>query len=217
MNTNNNTTIDTLIQGYQQFKTKHFDQSTAFANLVQYGQQPNTLVIACCDSRVDPAIVTNCQPGELFVVRNVANLVPPCDNHSHQQHHGTSAALEFGVLGLHVSNIIVFGHSHCGGIRALMEKTDEDEPSDFISTWMSIAKPAKQRVLTDYAQSTLDVQAQHCEKESLIISLNNLTTFPWIKERVEQGVLALHGWYFDLNTGCIEAYQPSLNQFESLV
>ena len=205
MNTNRTliSAIPSLIEGYKKFKSKYFDQSKSYEDLVEHGQKPKVLMVACCDSRADPAIITGCEPGELFVVRNVANLIPPFDNDLH--HHGTSAALEFAVMGLEVSDIIIFGHSHCGGIRALMEEP-KYASSDFISAWMDIAKSAKQRVLKDYPQCSLDDQAHHCEKESLLVSLDNLKTFPWIRERVSKGQLFLHVWYFDLNTGIIEAY-----------
>ncbi len=203
--------ITSLIKGCKQFKLEHFENSESFRDLVQYGQKPKVLAIACCDSRVDPAIVTGCKPGELFVVRNVANLVPPFKNDP--RHHGTSAALEFGVVGLGVNDIILFGHSHCGGIRALMEAPEEISSSDFISAWMDIAIPAKQRVLKRYPQCSLDEQAHHCEKESLLISLNNLTTFPWIHERVQASRLFLHAWYFNLGTGMIETYQSATGNF----
>lgn len=209
-----NSAIGSLIKGYKQFKSKHFEQSKSFDELVQYGQKPKILTIACCDSRVDPAIVTGCKPGELFVVRNVANLVPPFE--SDLRHHGTSAALEFGVLGLGVSDIIVFGHSHCGGVRALMETSEQETSSSFISAWMDIAKPAKQRVLKRHAQCSLDEQARYCEKESLLTSLNNLMTFPWIQQRVLENRLYLHAWYFDLGSGMIEIYQSDTDKFVPL-
>lgn len=205
--------VPSLIEGYKQFKLKYFKESKAFENLVRHGQKPKILIIACCDSRVDPAIVTNCEPGELFVVRNVANLVPPFDDHPH--HHATSAALEFGVLSLDVSDIIVFGHQYCGGIRALME-FKEKKSSDFIGAWMNIAKPAKERVLTQHADRSLDEKAHHCEKESLLISLNNLMTFPWIKQRVSEQRLFLHAWYFNLDTGAIETYRSNSQRFMPL-
>ncbi len=200
-----------LIAGYKQFRKKHFEDIKTFDDLVQNGQSPNTLVIACSDSRVDPAILTNCDPGELFVVRNIANLVPPFEGDS--KHHSTSAALEYGVLSLEVSNIIVLGHSYCGGIRALMEAPENEKPSDFLDTWIDIAKPAKERVLRQRTDSSLDKQTNQCEKESLLISLKNLTTFPWINERVLKGKLFLHAWYFDLETGMMEGYQPATGDF----
>jgi len=208
---NSNSVIDTLIEGYKKFKTEHFEESNLYDDLVLHGQKPKVLIVACCDSRVDPAIVTDCKPGELFVVRNVANLVPPYDNDP--KHHGTSAALEFGVTDLGVSDIIVFGHSHCGGIRALMEQPEHPTISTFITAWMNIAKPAKQHVLAHHAQDSLDAQSHYCEKESLLISLNNLNTFPWITEHVSQGQLSLHAWYFNLKTGMIETYNADLKNF----
>lgn len=206
--------VDRLIEGYRTFKKEQFEDSKAFCDLVEQGQRPKILAIACCDSRVDPAIVTNCRCGEVFVVRNVANLVPPYSRD--RQHHGTSAALEFGVLGLGVTDIIVFGHRYCGGIRALMENTQTDKPSDFIQAWMNIAEPAKQQVLQAYPHESLDEQAHHCEKASLITSLNHLSTFPWIAERVQAGQLYLHAWYFDLDTGNIEAYQADKTLWQPL-
>lgn len=203
--------IDTLIGGYKQFKTAHFEESNVYDELVQYGQQPKVLVVACCDSRVDPAIVTNCKPGELFVVRNVANLVPPYDNDP--KHHGTSAALEFGVTGLGVSDIIVFGHSHCGGIRALMEQSKHHTTHTFLTAWMNIAKSAKQHVLEHHGKESLDAQSHYCEKESLLISLQNLKTFPWIADRIADDRLSLHAWYFNLETGMIETYDADSQTF----
>ncbi len=200
-----------LIEGYKKFKTKHFEDTKIFDGLIKHGQRPKILVIACCDSRVDPAIVTGCKAGELFVVRNIANLVPPFEGDS--THHSTSAALEFGVLELGVSNIIVFGHSHCGGISSLMKNTKDENKSDFIDAWMDIAEPAKQRVLTRYPKSSLDEQKHQCEKESLLTSLKNLKTFPWINERVLAKRLFLHAWYFDLRSGTIKTYQSTSGKF----
>ncbi len=209
-----NSAIRPLIDGYQRFRSEHFEDKQTFDALVQQGQKPKVLVVACCDSRVDPAIVTNCNPGELFVVRNVANLVPPFEGDI--QHHGTSAALEFGVLNLEVSDIILFGHSHCGGIRALMEAPENESPHDFITAWMDIAKPAKQQILTQHPNHSFDEQTHQCEKESLLISLRNLKTFPWINERLLANELFLHAWYFNLDTGIIETYQPSAKRFVPL-
>ena len=207
--------ITPLIEGYKQFKVTYFEESKDYKHLVQEGQKPKVLIIACSDSRVDPAIVmNNTKPGELFVVRNVANLVPPFKHDP--RHHGTSAALEFGVLALEVSDIIIFGHRHCGGIQALMETNGGNNNSDFIATWMEVAKPAKERVLKEHSQCSLQEQAHFCEKESLLVSLDNLTTFPWIQERVSNQQLSLHGWYFDLDSGNIEAYDSGEGTFVPL-
>lgn len=202
-----------LVEGYQIFKTHYFtDDNSIFENLAEEGQQPKILVIACCDSRVDPAILTNSKPGELFVVRNVANLVPPYDNDT--KHHGTSAAIEFAVQGLGVQHIIILGHSDCGGIQALLKS--KENANDFISSWMAIAKQAKLETLETYKNKSFVEQINQCEKLALITSLNNLTTFPWIKEKMDKKDLMIHGWHFDIKSGQIEYYDKQNKQFNQL-
>ena len=207
-----NSEIMCLIEGYKQFKYKYFEKSKIYKDLVRKGQKPKVMVIACSDSRVDPAIITNSKPGELFIVRNIANLVPPFEGD--HQHHGTSAALEFGVKQLEITDIIVFGHSHCSGINALLETNPDNINSfDFIDDWMDIAKPAKDSVLNDFPNSSKHEKAHICEKKSLLLSLDNLKTFPWINKKVESNNLFLHAWYFNLATGTIELYNSSNDQF----
>jgi carbonic anhydrase len=206
--------LQDLIDGYQQFKLQYKQEKPYFDSLVTNGQRPKALVIACCDSRVDPTILTQCKPGELFTVRNVANLVPPCE--ADLRHHGTSAALEFAVLGLQVRDIIILGHRYCGGIRALIESKPHESHSCFINSWMNIAKPAKKQVLAEHPEASLDDKAHACEKASLLISLENLKTFPWVAERLSQGKLNIHAWYFDLETGTLERYNTNKQAFEPL-
>lgn len=211
--------IENLIQGYHRFRAQYFsdstDSSSAFEDLVRLGQRPKVLMIACSDARVDPAIVMNCQPGELFVIRNVANLVPPYEDD--QSYHGTSAALEFGVCGLGIRHVILFGHTQCGGIQALLEgSATECAQKSFISKWMELANPAHQAVLEYHKESSLDEKTTLCGQYSLINSLKNLQTFPWIAERVENGSLSLHAWNFDLSRGVLEAFDPELNCFRDL-
>lgn len=142
---------------------------------MQFGQAPKTLVVACCDPRVDPALVLDCAPGDLFVIRNVANLIPPAENQGH--YHGTSAALEFGVRNLEVQHVIVLGHAHCGGIHALLDGS-VDKGETFIAGWMGIADAARERVERDYAEASSEVRHCACEQEAILVSLNNLMTFP---------------------------------------
>jgi carbonic anhydrase len=189
--------IQSLIDGYNQFKHKYSAQNS---------QKPKAMFIACCDSRINPAIITNCDPGDLFVVRNIANLVPPFSNDT--VHHSINAALKFGITNLNINNIIVLGHSHCGGINSLMDNNHD--------AWMEIARPAKQEVLTKYPDHSPEEQKRLCEQTSLIMSLNNLKTFPWIKERVLANELFLHAWYFDLATGVIKTYDLSCDKFTEL-
>ncbi len=203
-----------LIEGFQRFRERHFaEDSVQFQNLVQFGQTPKALVVACCDSRVDPALVLDCAPGDLFVVRNVANLVPPAENQGH--YHGTSAALEFGVKDLAVRHIIVLGHAQCGGIHALLEGSVDKEES-FIAEWMGIADAAREQVEREHANASSEVRHRACEQQAILVSLDNLRTFSWVRERVEQGKLTLHGWYFDIERGELLGYDATTGKFEPL-
>lgn len=208
--------IQQLINGYKIFHEKYFESgdNTLYQNLVRNGQAPKTMIIACSDSRVDPATILNCSPGEVFTVRNVANLVPPCENDN--KHHGTSAALEFAVCFLQVEHIIVLGHSHCGGIRALLNSSDNPIATpDFISSWMDIAREAKHKALVEH--QTAELQEKHCCEYSLIASLANLHTFPWIAERVNAGKLNLHAWHFNLATGRVKRFNAQEQQFQDVI
>lgn len=208
--------IKKLIDGFQRFRTKHYERGgSSFKQLVREGQAPKIMVIACCDSRVDPAIVTDCDPGDLFVVRNVANLVPPYETSGH--HHGTSAALEFAVRFLSVRHVAVLGHAHCGGIRALLQGLDRgDDHSQFIQPWMEIAAAARdQSTAKTAAHGPADVE-RACEQAAVGVSLGNLLTFPWIRQRVESRQLWLHGWYFDMDRCELLGYNPATGRFDSL-
>ena len=207
--------IEKLVSGYVRFRKNTYEKNQAlFERLTRQGQSPKTIVVGCCDSRVDPAIVTDCDPGDLFIIRNVANLVPPFEKSGN--FHGTSAALEFGVCHLEVENIIVLGHAQCGGIKALLNQAAETTHQDgFISGWMNVASHARNRVLSRMPGKPLDVQQRACEQEAILVSLDNLLTFPWILERVANKKLALHGWYFDMDRGELLRYNPVSNRFEA--
>ena len=203
-----------IIDGYKQFRQKYFNGDNSIFNNLKDGQCPQILMIACSDSRVDPAIILNCQPGDLFVVRNVANLVPPFEDDD--GHHGTSAALEFAVCVLKVKRIIIFGHSSCGGIRSLVENQATMQKGNFISKWMDLAKDAYQKTIKNYPLASIDEQASNCAHFALINSLKNLDSFPWIKSRVENNELSLHSWYFNIETGMIEEFKPEFGCFVDL-
>jgi len=208
--------IDKLVEGYGRFRESYFsDDRTLFDRLTRQGQSPKTIVVGCCDSRVDPAIVTDCEPGDLFIIRNVANLVPPCEGAG--SFHGTSAALEFGVRRLEVENIVVLGHAQCGGIRALLAQEPGAAPAaGFIDGWMRVASHARNRVLSRLPDATPDELQRACEQEAILVSLDNLLTFPWILERVAQRKLTLHGWYFDLEQGEMLRFNPESHRFEPM-
>lgn len=184
-----------LIEGYNRFSQGyHAERRGLYERLATEGQRPRAMVIACADSRVDPQLLFQAAPGELFVLRNVASLVPPYQPDAH--YHGASATVEFAVKGLEVEDLVVLGHAHCGGVAALL-KGAEAEPTDFIGNWMSIAAPAR-----EVAASAPAADAQKlCEHETVRVSLRNLRTFPWIQERIAAGRLRLHGCWFDLASG----------------
>ncbi len=193
--------IKQLISGHQRFHKKYFeDQPAIYQPLFEQGQRPQFIVIACCDSRVSPDQIMDTMPGDIFVIRNVANLVP-LNEIDGKLHGGTIAAIEFAVKHLKVKHIIVLGHSQCGGIKSLMEEQHLGHDYQFIDPWMALAKSAKETVIHRYADKTFAQQCTLCEQESIKISLNNLLTFPWIKENVDAQQLFIHGWYFDIATG----------------
>ena len=205
-----------LLEGYQKFRRKYFQgDDTSFTDLVRQGQRPKVLMVACSDARVDPALVLNCEPGDLFVVRNVANLVPPYEEDF--SYHGTSAALEFGVCVLGIRHIILFGHTQCGGIQALLEGScDPQNPNSFLAKWMEIAKLAREALQKSPDGLDFDQKTFLCGQHSLKNSLRNLGTFPWIAERVKSGSLFLHAWNFHMESGTLEAYDPESEGFRVL-
>lgn len=190
--------MHSLLSGYRRFRAKEWPaQKPTFETLAETGQSPNALVIACVDSRIDPAMIFDVPPGEILTVRNVANLVPPFERDA--AYHGTSAALEFGVRVLNVKHVIVLGHGLCGGVHALLEGAP-DNAQDFVGPWMHIADRARAEALRVAAP---DERQKTCEQEAIKISLENLMTFPWIAERVNAGTLKLHGAWFDIRDGAL--------------
>lgn len=208
--------IARLVAGYRRFRGGYYlAHREKLSALAHQGQSPRVCVVSCSDSRVDPSLILDCEPGELFVIRNVANLVPPCE--AEGLYHGTSAAIEFAVCGLEVSHVIVFGHGHCGGIQALLEgKTSYAPSAGFVSAWMRIATVARACVLKRDDLSTPQARARACEQASIQLSVQNLMTFPWISERVAQGSLRLHGWYYDLDHGDLLCLDPKTDRFTSV-
>jgi len=209
MRANPVSSLDDLVAGFRRFRQRYFrDDRSLYERLTHQGQTPKAMIVACCDARVDPAIVMDCDPGDLFVVRNVANLVPPCEEG--RGYHGTSAALEFAVRCLRVEHVIVMGHARCGGIQALLGDIGGGE---FITPWMSIAAAARREA----AAMSVEHRVAACEQAAVRISLDNLMTFPFVREAVAAGRLRLHGWYFDLDGGALRGYDPAARRFVSLV
>lgn len=193
-----------IINGYNSFREKYvITDSTLMQSLAKKGQRPEAMIVACCDSRVDPALILQCDPGEIFVVRNVANIIPPYENDD--KHHGTSAALEFGVCYLKVKHLIILGHSNCGGIDALLHQ-ETIQQNDFISHWVSL--------LNDAYSTTKDIDAT--AKAALKISYENCLTFPWIKQSIAKQELAIHLWFFKIDKGEIQTYSKDTGKFVAL-
>lgn len=192
--------MDSLIEGYRHFRETYYrEHEGLLKDLFARGQAPKAMLIGCSDSRIDPALTLGAKPGDMFVVRNVANLVPPYQ--PNEDFHGTSAALEFAVLVLKVEHIIVLGHARCGGVATLLQGAVAGK-TDFVNAWMRIAEPARKAVeaanLTD-----LDERRLLAELEAVKVSLTNLRTFPWVKAAEDAGRITIHGWYYNIGTGLL--------------
>lgn len=216
--------IRRLMAGIKGFRARYYEKyPESMRMLVEKGQRPEVLLIGCSDSRVDPALITQAEPGELFVVRNVANLVPPYQPDGH--YHGTSAAIEYAVTVLGVSHVVVLGHARCGGIQGLIGlNSGERPPGNFIAPWVSIAQSACERFIPsagenpsedeqNAAASWLRDSPHLVERAAIRGSLENLLTFPFVRERVDQGMLHLHGWWFDIESGDLWVVDPRTSNF----
>ena len=193
--------------------TTHAENRAWFTRLAEEGQRPRAMVISCCDSRVHVTSIFGADQGEFFIHRNIANLVPPYQPDG--DHHGTSAAVEYAVRVLQVAHLIVLGHSNCGGVKGCIDmcqgKAPELEAKDsFVGRWMDILRP-KYEIVADLKDE--EAQIRQLEKHAVMISLENLMTFPWIAERVETGELSLHGLWTDIGEGGLENYVPEQDAF----
>ncbi len=201
-----------LLEGYRAFMAGRYTQDLKrYQNLAESGQKPRTMVIACCDSRAAPETIFDCGPGELFVVRNVANLVPPYKPDG--EYHGTSAALEFAVQGLKVEHIVVLGHGRCSGIEASLNQDFLPlSPGDFIGQWMKLVQPAAE-VIAANTLLTASERQRAMERVSIRFSLENLRTFPCVNILEGKGRIALHGAWFDISTGELWVMNPETGDF----
>lgn len=203
-----------LKAGYRAFLDSRFpSERNRYKQLAEKGQKPEVMVIGCCDSRVSPEVIFDASPGELFVARNVANLVPPYETNG--DFHGTSAALEFAVQALKVKHIVVLGHASCGGIRAFADDAEPLSPGNFIGKWMALIEPAAVKLGNPAGdRSTYLTKLEHAAIE---MSLANLMTFPCIEILVSQGRLQLHGAYFGVASGQLLVRDPATGIFEAVI
>lgn len=196
--------IERMKTGFIHFKREKYEKNPSLYGELSKGQSPKFMVFACSDSRVCPSHVLDFHPGEAFVVRNIANMVPAYDK---TRYSGVGAAIEYAVLHLKVENIVVIGHSCCGGIKGLMSIPDDGSTStDFIEDWVKICLPAKAKVKTECANQPFPEQCTSCEKEAVNVSLGNLLTYPFVREGLVKKTLALKGGYYDFVKGSFELW-----------
>lgn len=201
-----------LIQGFHNFKEDYFLREREFFSSLVHGQSPKTLVVACCDSRVDPAILMGCRPGDLFVARSIAAIVPDVEKAG--EHDAVVSAVEYAVKHLDVRNIIVMGHSNCGGIHGLLPpEVVSKEP--YISRWLCLAHPVLEELEHEDPDEPADVRARRCEEGTVLQSIDSLLSYDWVKSRVDAGTLALHALYYDLASGTMYVWNAEAEDFEA--
>jgi carbonic anhydrase len=211
--------LERLLSGFENFRTGYYPKHVdLFQKLAIEGQSPKILIIGCSDARVDPAILTQTHPGDIFTVRNVAAMVPPAQTTPDDSHHGTSAAIEFAVRGLGVENVVVLGHALCGGIAALVDGSASDYASyDYMSSWTKISQDTRDNAVKELTGRRSPEQIKRAvEQASVLNSINNLMSFRWLAERVQAGTLALHGWWFNIQEGQLYAFTPKTMTFEAV-
>ncbi|XP_042497246.1 carbonic anhydrase 2-like [Macadamia integrifolia] len=201
--------VERMKTGFIHFKKEKYEKNLTLYDDLAKGQSPKFMVFACSDSRVCPSNILNLQPGEAFMVRNIANMVPPYDQ---TRYSGVGAAIEYAVLHLKVENIVVIGHSCCGGIKGLMSLPDDGSTStDFIEEWVKICLPAKEKVKSENGSLPLPQQCSECEKEAVNVSLSNLLTYPFVRDGLMKKSLALKGGYYDFINGSFELWGLEFN------
>jgi carbonic anhydrase len=202
-----------LIDGYNAFAEGRLQREQArYHELAEAGQSPEIMVIGCCDSRVSPEVIFDSRPGELFVVRNVANIIPPYSPDG--QAHGVSAALEFGVGALRVKHIVVLGHAHCGGVKAFAQDSEPLSPGDFIGKWMQLMAPAANKAGPKGSAEDHADYLKRLEQANIANSLDNLMTFPMLAKLIEKGKVATHGAYFGVATGDLSVMDKATGEFK---
>ena len=207
--------MEKLYKGIHKFKESYFKKEENFFKRLSKGQTPEVLFITCADSRIDPNLVTQSKPGELFIVRNVGNIIPPYD--AIKDKNSVAAAIEFAILDLKVTDIIVCGHSNCGAMQALYKDKREFNNMPHLKDWLKIASPVIDVVNTFYSGLSTKSRLRITEEENILFQIKNIQTYPFVDQLLKEGSLHLHGWYYDIRTGNIYAYNPVINMFEKVI
>jgi carbonic anhydrase len=201
-----------LIEGYSAFAAGRLQrEQDRYNELARAGQSPEVMVVGCCDSRVSPEVIFDARPGELFVVRNVANIIPPYSPDG--QAHGVSAALEFGIGALRIKHIVVLGHAHCGGVKAYAQDSEPLSPGDFIGRWMQLMTPAARKIGPMGGTEDQTEYLKRLEQANIANSLDNLMTFPMLAKLIDKGKVATHGAYFGVASGDLSVMDKATGEF----
>lgn len=211
--------LERLLKGFADFRLGYFHEHLdLFEKLATEGQSPKILIVGCADARVDPGILTQTRPGDIFTVRNIGAMVPPAQIPPDHRQHGTSAAIEYAVRGLDVEHIVILGHALCGGIAALV---DGDKSAfadfDYLSTWTNVAQDVRELAVESLKGRSRDEIVRAVEQAAVVNSVRNLMSFPWIAERVSEGKLVLHAWWFNLTKGQLYAFNPYTLTFDAVL
>ncbi|AXH13282.1 carbonic anhydrase [Halarcobacter bivalviorum] len=207
--------LNELIKGNENFRQNQFlELENDLQELVEHGQKPEVLFIGCSDSRVTPDLMLNSKPGDMFILRNVGNFVPPYKHD--EDYHGSAAAIEYAVAVLKVKHIIVCGHSHCGACKSLYEEIPDTKSLIHVKTWLKLGAKAKERTLKNQKFNTEEEKYRATERNSIRYQLENLLTYPDVKRLLEEGKLKVHGWYYDIQTAKIDYFDSSDDTFKPL-
>lgn len=206
--------MEKLYKGIHEFRKAYFKEEEEFFRGLSHSQSPEVLFITCADSRIDPNLVTQSRPGDIFILRNIGNIVPPYD--ALKDKNSVAAAIEFAVMKLKVTDIILCGHSNCGAMKAMYEGGEYFEETPHLAEWLELARPAADIVTKYYPNADSSHRQAVTEKENILLQLNNLQTYPFVKEMLEAGNLFLHGWYYEIGTGAVYRYNPATDRFEDI-
>jgi carbonic anhydrase len=207
---------ENLTDRFRRFRSRHYEAiADHYDHLATHGQSPDTMIVSCCDSRVDPETIFSAMPGELFIMRNIANLVPPYETGG--RFHGVSAALEYAALNLCVKHIVIMGHSGCGGVKASVDQSAAVQTeAHFISNWISMLDGARLKVMSSHQGTAQSDLLRKLEFEAVKTSIENMRTFPFIKDLEAKGRLLLHGAHFDIKTGTLSVLNHVTGEFFAL-